>query len=71
MYITKQIQVPKNNNLAIFFDTLCRNANNLYNVTCYYIRQYATAMQSFEEMKPLYDNQLDVYKKSLFLNKRY
>ena len=69
MYITKQIQVPKHNNLAVFFDTLCRNANNLYNVTCYYIRQYATAMQSFEEMKPLYDNQLDIYKKVYFLTK--
>lgn len=43
------------------------NANNLYNTTCYYVRQYATAIQSFEEMKPLYENQLDIYKKVLLL----
>ena len=63
MYITKQIQIPKLHELGVFFDNLCYCANNLYNVTCYYVRQYATALQSFEEMKPLYENQLDVYKK--------
>ena len=44
-----------------YFDGLCRKANNLYNVTCFYVRQYATALQSFEEMKPLYEHQLNIY----------
>ena len=67
MYITKQIQITKLHELGDFFNDLCYCANNLYNVTCYYVRQYATAMQSFEEMKPLYENQMDIYKKVYWL----
>ena len=67
MYNTKQIQIPKPHELGMFFDDLCYCANSLHNVTCYYVRQYATAIQSFEKMKPLYENQMDVYKKVYWL----
>ena len=30
-------------------------------ITDYIMRQYATAMQAFSEMKPLYKNQMEVY----------
>ena len=46
-----------------YFNAFCHKANNLYNVTCFFVRQYATAVQSFEEMKPLFEHQLDVYNK--------
>ena len=56
-----------------YFDGLCRKANNLYNVTCFYVRQYATALQSFEEMKPLYEHQLNIYNtvQSLTIGTKY
>ena len=34
----------------------------LYNRANFIIRQYATAARSFSEMKPLYDNQMSVYR---------
>ena len=56
-----------------YFDGLCRKANNLYNVTCFYVRQYATALQSYEEMKPLYEHQLNIYNtvQSLTIGTKY
>ena len=61
MYITKQIQTNKQHSMYAYFDKMCRLANNMYNTTLFYIKQYATAKYSFEEMKPLYEHQLDVY----------
>jgi putative transposase len=61
MHLTKQIQVSKDHPMCEYFDDLCKNANNMYNTTNFYIRQYATGLQSFEEMKPLYETQLEVY----------
>ena len=61
MYRTKQVQVSEKHPMYPYFEGLCHNANNMYNVTCYYMRQYATALQSFEEMKPLHQNQMEVY----------
>lgn len=69
VYITKQIQIHKGHKMYQYFDDLCHNANNLYNVTCYYIRQYATALQSFEEMKPLHQNQMEIYNYVQWLTK--
>ena len=56
-----------------YFNDLCRKANNLYNVTCFYIRQYATALQSYDEMKPLYEHQMQIYQtvQSLTLSTKY
>ena len=61
MYLTKQVHIPEKHPMYDYFNKLCLNANNMYNVTCFYLRQYATAIQSFEEMKPLYENQLEIY----------
>lgn len=61
LYNTKQIQVSKGHKLYSYFDDMCHKANNLYNATTFYIRQYATAIQSFEDMKPLYEHQMNVY----------
>lgn len=44
-----------------YFENICRLSNNLYNTTSYYIRQYATSCKSFEEMKPLFENQMKIF----------
>ena len=73
LYITKQIQIKKSHKMYNYFNDLCRKANNLYNVTCFYIRQYATALQSYDEMKPLYEHQMQIYQtvQSLTLSTKY
>ena len=44
-----------------YFKNICMLSNNLYNTTSYYIKQYATSYKSFEEMKPLYENQMEIF----------
>ena len=61
MYVTKQIQISETHKMNAYFESLCKNANNLYNVTCFYMRQYATAKYAFEEMKPLFKHQMEIY----------
>ena len=61
MYLTRQIQIKKGHSMYAYFENLCRLSNNLYNTTSYYIRQYATSCKSFEEMKPLFVNQMEIF----------
>lgn len=41
---------------------MCSNSARLYNRANFVIRQYATAVDSFDSMKPLYDNQMQVFR---------
>ncbi|MBP5305174.1 MAG: transposase, partial [Lachnospiraceae bacterium] len=41
---------------------MCSKSAGLYNRANFVIRQYATAVDSFDSMKPLYDNQMQVFR---------
>lgn len=77
-YRTYQIHVKRGHKLYSYFDSLCANANNLYNTTNFYIRQVYTALKQEKELQPLQkevletiyrnigkmnDNQLNSYSK--------
>ena len=62
MYRTRQYHVKKNSRLYGYCSTLCHGSATLYNRANFIIRQYATAVSSFNEMKPLYSNQMAVYR---------
>ena len=61
MYLTRQIQIKKGHKMFSYFENICRLSNNLYNTTSYYIRQYATSCKSFDEMKPLFEKQMEIF----------
>ena len=61
MYLTKQIQIKKGHSMYAYLENICRLSNNLYNTTSYYIKQYASSCKSFEEMKPLFQNQIEFF----------
>lgn len=52
---------------------ICKKSTNLYNRANYILRQYATAIRDFENLKPLTANQMEVYKniKSVTDNTKY
>ena len=58
MYSAFKIQVGHNHELFSYFDSLCFNAKNLYNVTNYYVRQVYTALKA----KKINENQKLVLK---------
>ena len=41
---------------------ICRKSTYLYNRANYILRQYATTVRDFENLKPLTANQMEVYK---------
>lgn len=41
---------------------ICKKSTNLYNRANYILRQYATAVRDFENLKPLTANQMEIYK---------
>lgn len=41
---------------------ICKKSTYLYNRANYILRQYATAVRDFENLKPLTANQMEVYK---------
>ena len=41
---------------------ICKKSTNLYNRANYILRQYATAIRDFENLKPLTANQMEIYK---------
>lgn len=61
MYRTKHSRIKKTSCLYKYFSNITSDASALYNRADYIMRQYATAMQAFSEMKPLYSNQMEVY----------
>ena len=62
MYRTRQYHIKKNSRLYPYCSELCIKSAALYNRANFLIRQYATAVDSFCGMKPLYDNQMKVYR---------
>ncbi|MCR4755002.1 MAG: transposase [Lachnospiraceae bacterium] len=62
MYRTRQYHIKKNSRLNPYCTELCRKSAALYNRANFLIRQYATAIESFHAMKPLYENQMKVYR---------
>ncbi len=62
MYRTRQYHVKEQNRLYPYCRDLCKKSAVLYNRANFIIRQYATAANSFSEMRPLYDNQMRVFK---------
>ncbi len=62
MYRTRQFHIKKNSRLYPYCRDLCSKSTSLYNRANFVIRQYATAVGSFGSMKPLYDNQMQVFR---------
>ncbi len=62
MYRTRQFHIKKNSRMYPYCRDLCAKSAALYNRANFLIRQYATAVDSFNAMKPLYDNQMKVYR---------
>ena len=61
MYRTRQFHVKKNSRLYDYCRTMCRNSAILYNRANFILRQFATAIDSFDAKKPLYSNQMEAY----------
>ncbi len=61
MYRTKQYHIGKKHKLFSYCKKLTVSSGKLYNRANYLCRQYATAVRDFESMKPLFQNQLEVY----------
>ena len=62
MYRTRQYHIKKNSRLHPYCTALCQKSAALYNRANFLIRQYATAVESFNAVKPLYENQMKVYR---------
>ena len=62
MYRTRQYHIKKNSRLYPYCSDLCIKSAALYNRANFLIRQYATAVNSFDAMKPLYENQAKAYR---------
>ena len=61
MYRTRQIRIRKGHKLWEYGRELCERSALLYNRANFLMRQYATAVRALEEMKPLRENQMQVY----------
>ena len=61
MYLTRQIPIKKGHSLYQYFKTHCVLSNNLYNTTCFYLRQYASSRKSLEAYQPLFEKQMELY----------
>ena len=61
MYQTQQIQIRKGNSLFEYCHKMCGLSNNLGNATRFLLRQYATAKQAFDDYKPLYKTQKEIF----------
>ena len=62
MYRTRQYHIKKNSRLYGYCKDLCQGSAALYNRANFIVRQYATAIDSFDSLKPLYDKQMDVFR---------
>ena len=61
MYRTRQIRIKKKRRLWQYAHQMCIASACLYNRANYLVRQYATAVRDFENMKPLNSNQMEVF----------
>ena len=62
MYRTRQYRITKNNTLYSYCQDICRASAVLYNRANFIIRQYASAIEAFDSYRPLFPNQMQVYK---------
>lgn len=62
MYRARQYHISKKNKLYHYCQDVCRSSAVLYNRANFVLRQYASAVRSFDEMIPLYENPLNVYR---------
>ena len=62
MYRTRQIRIRKGHKLWGYGVDLCMKSALLYNRANYLVRQYATAVRDMGRMKPLHENQIQVYR---------
>ena len=61
MYRTRQVRIKKGNRLREYCRKACGDSAVLYNRANFIIRQYATACRDWDLMKPLTQNQLEVW----------
>ncbi|WVX82251.1 hypothetical protein R4Z09_04415 [Niallia oryzisoli] len=64
-YRTYQIDIKKGHKLYRYFDEICLNSNNLYNITNFYIRQVYTALNQVKELQPLQKEVMDTIRNNL------
>lgn len=62
MYRTRRCRIRRKRELWEYSRAICVNSARLYNRANFIIRQYATACRDWEVMKPLRENQLEVYR---------
>ena len=62
MYRTRQYHISKKNKLYHYCQDVCRSSAVLYNRANFVLRQYSSAVRAFDEMIPLYENPLNVYR---------
>lgn len=62
MYRTRQYHIRKGHKMYSYCSDICKKSTNLYNRANYILRQYATAVRDFENLKPLTANQMEIYK---------
>jgi putative transposase len=64
-YQTFQINIKKGHKMCHYFQTMCENSKNLYNVTNFYIRQIYTGLNTDKSLHPLQQEVLEIFKKSI------
>ncbi|WP_081860934.1 RNA-guided endonuclease InsQ/TnpB family protein [Butyrivibrio sp. AE2032] len=62
MYRTKQYRINQNHILYDYFRDICRSSAVLYNRANFILRQYSSSVDSMAMFKPLFPNQMVVYK---------
>ncbi len=62
MYRTRQYRINKNHILYDYCRNICRSSAVLYNRTNFILRQYSSSVDSMAEFKPLFPNQMMVYR---------
>ena len=62
MYRTRQYQISKNHILYDYCRDICRSSAVLYNRANFILRQYSSSVDSMAEFKPLFSNQMMIYR---------
>ena len=62
MYRTRQYRINKNHVLHAYCKGICMSSAALYNRANFILRQYSSSMDSMSQFKPLFPNQMMVYR---------
>ena len=62
MYRTRQYKISKNHILYDYCRDICRSSAFLYNRANFILRQYSSSVDSMAMFKPLFPNQMVVYR---------